>query len=116
MNINWIKCAGDQWCNFFNLNINHSHFDDLEGVYIIWHGAPNPAVIYVGQGNIRDRILAHRDESVIIKYRGFGLFVTWAAVPLTYRDGVELYLADRWHPLVGSQHPNAMPVVVNSPW
>jgi len=46
MILNWIKCGGDQWCDFFNLNLNHSHFDNIEGVYIIWHGAPRAAVVY----------------------------------------------------------------------
>lgn len=116
MILNWIKCSGDQWCNFFNLNLSHSHFDNLEGVYIIWHGAPNPAVVYVGQGNIRDRIEAHRLEAAILQHRTNGLYVTWAPVALTYRDGIERYLAERWSPLVGANYPSVTPIVVNSPW
>ncbi|HBA51413.1 MAG: hypothetical protein UV63_C0054G0007 [Microgenomates group bacterium GW2011_GWC1_43_11] len=116
MILNWIKCGGDQWCDFFNLNLNHSHFDNIEGVYIIWHGAPRAAVVYVGQGNIRDRIAAHRTESAILHYRNNGLFVTWAQVTDSSRNGVERYLANTWNPLVGSQCPYATPIAVNSPW
>lgn len=116
MILNWIKCTGNQWCDFFNLNLNHPHFDNLEGIYIIWHGAPNPAVVYVGQGNIRDRILTHRNEEAITRYRSNGLFVTWAPVASSFRDGVERYLAERWNPLVGRAHPQVMPIQVNSPW
>lgn len=116
MILNWIKCSGDQWCDFFNLNLNHSHFDNLEGVYIIWHGAPGPAVVYVGQGIIRERIRTHRIETAILRYRTNGLYVTWAPVAATYRDGVEKYLIDGWHPLVGDIHPLVAPIEVNSPW
>jgi len=116
MILDWIKCETNQWCNFFNLNLNHSHFDGLEGIYIIWHGAPNPAVVYVGQGNIRDRVTAHRNEQSILAYRQYGLYVTWAQVPIIYRNGVERFLADKWIPLVGSNHPQAIPVPVNQPW
>lgn len=83
---------------------------------MIWHGAPNPAVVYVGQGNIRERILAHRDESAITQYRGNGLYVTWAPVLPTDRDGLERYLAERWNPLVGRAYPQITPIQVNSPW
>lgn len=116
MILNWIKCTGDQWCNFFNLNLNHPHFDNLEGVYIIWHGAPNPAVVYVGQGNIRERIQIHRTEEAILSYRANGLYVTWAPVAPINRDGVERYLAEEWSPLVGDNHPLVNSIEVNSPW
>ena len=111
-----MKCVGDLWCNFYNLNLNHPHFNDLEGIYIIWRGAPNPAVIYIGQGNIKQRIFVHRNEPAITRFGQNELFVTWASVPTSYRDGIERYLADIWNPLVGSQHPNVSPISVNSPW
>ncbi len=116
MILNWIKCTGDQWCDFFNLNLNHPHFDNLEGIYIIWHGAPNPAVVYIGQGNIRNRILAHRTETAILRHRTNGLYVTWTLLDTAYRDGVERYLAEKWHPLEGNSHPSVAPIAVNAPW
>lgn len=117
MILNWIKCETNQWCNFFNLNLGHSHFDGLDGVYIIWHGAPNPAVVYVGQGNIRDRLTAHRNEPAIIAFGlNYALYVTWASVPVPSRNGVERFLADIWNPLVGDSHPQAIPIPVNQPF
>lgn len=83
---------------------------------MIWHGGAEPAVVYVGQGKIRDRILAHRDDSGIQRFASRDLFVTWAAVNSEDRDGVETYLADKWRPKVGEQHPNAPKIEVNSPW
>jgi hypothetical protein len=116
MTLDWQKCTGDQWCNFIKLNLNHSHFDNLEGVYIIWHGAPNPAVVYVGQGIIRDRLNYHRQSQEILGFSNLNLYVTWAEVDSSSRDGVEAYLANYWHPKVGEKHPNAVPIPVNSPW
>lgn len=117
MNLNWIRCEGGIWCNFFNLNLNHPHFNNLEGIYIIWRGTPDPAVVYVGQGSIQQRILAHRNEQTINRFgQNSQLFVTWASVPAAHRDGIERYLANTWSPLVGNQHPNVTPIEVNSPW
>ena len=94
MNLNWIRCHPDQWCNLLTVNLPHAHFDGLEGIYIIWHGEPNPAVVYVGQGIIRDRLAQHRMDSRILAFQGQGLYVTWARVDSTYRDGIERFLAD----------------------
>lgn len=116
MILHWIKCSGEQWCDFLNVNLSHVHFDGLEGVYIIWHGQPNPAVVYVGQGNIRERLTQHRQDAAILAYKSYGLFVTWAKVERQYRDGVEKYFADKWRPKVGKSYPNVFPIEVNSPW
>lgn len=116
MVVNWIKCEGQQWCNFLELNLDHFHFNNLGGVYIIWHGGPNAWVVRVGQGIIRDRLKAHRQELEILKYRKLGLYVTWAAVLPSYRDGIERYLGEIWKPKVGTRFPEAPSIQVNSPW
>lgn len=116
MIVHWMQCLGDQWCGLFDLDLNHSHFNNLSGVYIIWHGGPDAKVVYVGQGNIRERIVAHRTEPEITKYRANRLYVTWTSLPEDYRDGVERYLTDKWYPLVGVEHPRVTPIQVNSPW
>lgn len=116
MNLNWTKCSGEQWCRLLNLNIDHSHFDGLEGVYIIWHGQPDPAVVYVGQGNIRDRLREHRQDPAILAYKDRELYVTWAKVDSAYRDAIEKYLAETWNPKVGKNHPVTISKPVNSPW
>lgn len=116
LQLNWVKCQGDVWCKLKTVNLEHSHFDLKNGVYIIWHGGPNPRVVYVGKGNIKERLTQHRNDSRILRYSHFDLYVTWASVIQSSRDGVEAYLASRWNPLVGSQHPTATHISVNSPW
>lgn len=116
MYLTWIKCTGEQWCQLLNLNLTHSHFDGLEGIYIIWHGQPNPAVVYVGQGNIRDRLTQHRQDPAILAYESQTLHVTWAKVDSVHRDGIERFLAESWKPKVGHNYPLATSLPVNSPW
>jgi len=72
-------------------------------------------MVYVGQGNIRDRLGRHRDDPRIQAYTKFGLYTTWASVESAKRDGVETYLADFYQPLVGERRPDAAPIRVNLP-
>ncbi len=116
MTVAWLKCVGDAWCELNNLNLSHSHFNNLEGVYIIWHGGQNPATVYVGQGNIRDRLSEHRGNANIQAFGSLGLFVTWAEIPVASRGGVEKFLAEYLRQKVGTVHPLALPIPVNLPW
>ena len=88
----------------------------MYGVYVIWHAGPNAATVYVGQGFIRDRLTAHRNDPRIQQFSALGLYVTWASVPSASLEAVEKYLADRLGPRVGEAHPNVLPVSVNLPW
>ena len=115
--LSWNKCEGSAWCPFLTVNLRHPHFQNLEGVYIIWHGGQNPATVYVGQGNIADRLAQHRLDPRILQYSSLGLFVTWASVPAgPLRDGIERYLADKLEPKVGVGYPNVVPIAVALPW
>ena len=116
MRLSWNKCQGDVWCKLNRVNLEHSHFDQMEGVYIIWHGGTVPKVVYIGQGSIRQRIQHHRDNPDVQQYSNLDLFVTWAPVSLESRNGVESHLASKWKPLVGDKHPAVNPIEVNSPW
>lgn len=116
INLRWNKCKGDIWCNLNTVNLNHSHFDNMNGVYIIWHGGNNASTVKVGQGHIKDRIAQHRDDPAIQSYSNIRLYITWASVEPQHRDGVERYLANRLRPLVGDRHPNVQPITVNLPW
>jgi len=116
MHLNWIRCEGDHWCNLLTLNLKHPHFDALEGVYIIWHGAPDPRVVYIGQGVIKERLEEHRNDPSFGGFIDRGLFATWASVAVSSRNGVERYLADKWMPILGERRPDANPIEVNSPW
>jgi hypothetical protein len=116
MQLNWIKCQGDVWCKLNSVNLSHEHFNNRYGVYIIWHGGTKSAVVYVGQGNIKERLAEHRINSEIQSFESVGLYVTWASVPKEYRNGIELYLASKWKPIVGGNYPEVTPIEVNSPW
>ena len=114
MNISWVKCRGDNWCPFETVDLSGV---SAKGVYMIWHGGNPGRVVRVGQGDIADRITKHRSDRKITQHAKSGkLYVTWAAVSVQSRDGVERYLADKWNPLVGDAYPDAHPIAVNSPW
>ena len=118
--LEWAKCTGDRWCDFMALDLEPVVLQ-RHGVYIIWHDGSNhrgPEIVRVGQGDIADRIAAHRGDEEITRYENRGrLFVTWAAVPARSRDGVERYLFDKLVPLAGQRAPDARrPVPVNLPW
>ena len=116
MTLNWQKYTDGSWCVFLSLNLQDKHFDNMEGVYIIWHGGQVPAVVRVGQGKIKDRIAFHRNDPEITKYSPLGLYVTWAAVSAYDRDGVERCLGECLKPKVGTQFPDAPSIPVNMPW
>lgn len=112
--LHWMKCTDDKWCLFANLNLEKV---GEHGVYMVWHGGDAPHVVYVGKGDVADRISRHRNNQKITRHAAKGsLFVTWASVPAPQRDGVERYLADRYSPLEGEDHPAAAPLAVNRPW
>lgn len=114
MTLSWIKCKGDKWCPLNTVDLSSEHFDGKEGVYIIWRGGENAATIRVGQGVIRDRLKAHRDDPEIQDFES--LYVTWATVSAADMDGVEAFLGQRLKPLVGERFPDVDPIVVDLPW
>ena len=116
MQLYWIKCQGEVWCQLDTVNLAHSHFDGMEGVYIIWHGGAKPATVYVGQGSIRKRLTFHRTNPKIQPYRALGLYVTWARVASQDQNGVERFLSEKLKPLVGEEFPDVNPIEVNLPW
>jgi len=113
MQLNWIKCTGNVWCQLETVNLEG--VGDVAGVYLIWHGGLTPRWVRVGQGIIKERLAAHRTDPQILAYRQHGLFVTWASVAHELRDGIEAYLALQCAPLVGERFPQRIPVVVNLP-
>lgn len=98
MNLDWIKCQNEEWCDFLNIKLSHEHFNDLNGVYIIWS---NEVVVRLGSGEIKDRIADHRDNEEITEYPN--LKVTWAKVNANQMEGVEKYLANTLNPVVGER-------------
>ena len=117
LNLNWRKCEGDIWCPFDRLNLDS--VGNVSGVYVIWFEEFDEVfVVYVGQGDIVDRISDHRNDSEIQEYSNyFILYVSWAEVQKSNQSGVEKYLASNLAPLVGKKHPTAPPPIeVNLPW
>lgn len=115
LNVNWVKCEGDVWCDLLALKLDHKHFDNLEGVYIIWHGGQNDNTVRVGQGIIRDRLAAHKQDPDVLAYKQYTLYVTWAKVSADQRDGVERYLAEQLDPKIAERFPDVDPIEVNLP-
>lgn len=111
LTLNWIKCQNDVWCDLKKVNLDHEHFEDLIGVYIIWS---NASVIRLGSGVIKERIYDHRSDFKITAYPN--LKVTWAAVDQNKIEGVEKFLSESLNPLIGERFPDSDPISVNLPW
>ena len=116
MTLDWIKCQGNNWCSLNNLNLDSVNMH-AEGVYIIWYWGSSRKVtpVYVGQGNIRERLTAHRNDPRIQNYAQQTLYVTWAHVSKAEIDGVEAYLGETLNPTIGKVYPQAIPISVNLP-
>ena len=115
--LSWIKCQGDVWCKLNSVNLQHAHFNNRGGVYVIWHGGESPATVYVGQTeDLRDRLRDHRNDERIQKYGSLGLYVTWASVAPGLLDGVERYLGERLRPKVSRHFPDVPPIEARLPW
>jgi hypothetical protein len=114
--LSWNKCEGNVWCPFLTVNLQHPHFQNLDGIYIIWHAGQTPWTVYVGQGNIAQRIATHRLDSRILQFSASGLFVTWSKVDARLRDGVEHYLVEQLRPKVGERSPQVPAIPVKLPW
>ena len=114
MEVEWVKCHDDIWCN-----LERVHLDDVQtvGMYLIWHGGETPRVVRVGQGDIAEHLRWHRKDPKILAFKQYGeLYVTWASVPASKRDGIECHLTETWTPLIGKAFPMIFPIAVNSPF
>lgn len=114
LSLSWVKCQNNAWCGLNTVNLESDHFDGMEGVYVIWRNTDGHAV-RVGQGVIKDRLAAHREDQTVQVYAAAGLSVSWAPVAARYRDGVETFLAVQLKPLVGDRFPDVPPIRVNLP-
>lgn len=114
IDVHWVKSTTDKWLSLQGVDLSDVR---TVGVYIIWHAGQKPRVVRIGQGDIADRLRAHRHDNAVLAYASSGtLFVTWAALPERLLDGVERYLAEYWKPLVGDRFPQVGPIAVNSPF
>lgn len=119
--VKWVKNSqNNEWFDFLRLNLDAAYFNNKVGVYVIWYTSPSSAkVIRVGSGNISERLKDHRMNQEIVKYSSLGsLKVSWVVAdsnPLLISEiqGVELFLSNKYHPLVNDRFPNASEVQIN---
>jgi hypothetical protein len=115
LQIDWAKDAPDRWfpLDFVDLSKINSY-----GVFVIWKpGIPRlrPSLtIMVGHGDVASSLLKARRDFAVNKH-GRDLLVTWAAVDVLYVAGVEAYLVQQLHPLIGMRLPLASVHPVNLP-
>jgi hypothetical protein len=114
--VSWTKCGSDgHYCDLEQLDLGS--ITAGKGVYVIWHQGNPSRVVRIGQGDIADRLAAHRRDREVLAFKRYGkLRVTWAAVPAHQIDGVERHLANTWTPLIGDAFPDVAPLAVNSPF
>lgn len=113
LELTWMRCQVNDWCAFEYLVYA---LIGEEGVYIIWCEGKKDRVVYVGQGDVRERLTAHKQDDKLLACRKYGrLLVTWATVPVLKRDGVERFLVETYKPIIGTRIPAVWPIKVNLP-
>ena len=118
--IAWIKTrvaddVPERWGELFALDLNDEHFDDLEGVYVVWHRGQDP-VLNVGCGPIRSRLHELRCDPAIVKVlQSTEVYVTWARVDPTVQDRVGRYLVTALNPQIIPDLPEVEPIPVDLP-
>ena len=81
------------WSNSASLNSTDWTRNSSKGVYVIWRGIFVWTIVYVGRGDIGDRLYFHQTNLIIQKHRNFGLYARWAAVYAEVaQKGAESYL------------------------
>ena len=115
--IEWEKCKRGAWCILSELDLDHEHFNDMEGVYVIWQGEENPVALRAGQGLIKECLARERDDKDLLAYgEKHKLYVTWAEVNPRFRDGVFRYISEALKPEIENSYPDVSPIGVNLPW
>jgi CheY-like chemotaxis protein len=115
--VQWEKCKRGTWCILAELDLDHRHFNDMEGVYVIWQGEENPVALRAGQGLIRNSLARERnDKDLLAHTENRELYVTWAEVNPRFRDGVLRYVLGALKLEFEDNYPTVRPVRVNLPW
>ena len=98
--LQWIKCEGGSvFCSLVKVDLTEQ---DGDGVYIIWNSETRRAV-YVGQGNIKERLSHHRFSPDVLVYGYDALLATWAFVSdIQNRVAIERYLHRMLTPVASS--------------
>jgi hypothetical protein len=118
LTLHWNRCQGDTWCKLNKVNLDHAHFNDMDGVYVIWHGGSAAATVFVGSGQIRSALIEQRKNVQTQAFNSLGLFVTWARVTKEQQDSVVAFLNKVLKPKVVNSVFHLAPAEsqVNLPW
>jgi CheY-like chemotaxis protein len=115
--VQWEKCERGTWCILSELDLDHGHFNDIEGVYVIWQGEENPVALRADQGLIRECLAKERDDRDLLAGREqHEIYVTWAAVNPRFRDGVVRYIKEALKLELENSYLDVPPIGVNLPW
>ena len=54
--VKWERTDQCYWHELMKLDFSYPEFKRLHGIFIIWHGGPNPKVLFIGQGDIPTKL------------------------------------------------------------
>ncbi|MGD8915161.1 MAG: response regulator [Syntrophobacterales bacterium] len=116
--IEWETCTRGIWCNLSELDLDHEHFNDMEGIYVIWQGVDNPLALRVGHGLIKECLARERNDKEVLAYQRDEIYVTWGKVDRKFCAAIVRYIANILQPELDSSSPDVEPLKVNipSPW
>ncbi len=120
LTLEWMIGADDNWCSFEDIDLSNPCFEKLHGVYVVWYPPSEKCgegrVVCAGQGFIRNKIAAHREDPTLTRYSCHRPLVTWAEVDQSHRESVAAYLNATLKPMHGEFHGHAVQTLVNLPW
>jgi hypothetical protein len=108
LRLEWQKCVSktsNQWCSLHLLDLQDPYIVGVQGVYVVWRNIQGAPVLYVGRGNVAQRLAAFRQHARILEYPRAELLVTWARVDAARIDGVCRYLVEHYRPQLGLKTP-----------
>lgn len=105
---------GFNWHSLSSLNLGT--INDI-GIYVIKTGLAFEYTVYVGQGDVSQRLSTHLRESSVTRHTRVtgNLWVAWAPVQQKYRNGIERYLHDQLNPRESSCWTTDPSIQVNLP-
>lgn len=110
--IDWKRDSANS--NWYKLRDVDFGYITGSGVYLIWHSGVSPRAVYVGQGNIAERLKAHQRDPKIMIFEKFGsLFASWGNVEAQNFDGVERFLIEKYAPVLNGVMPMVPRISVN---
>lgn len=99
LHVQWAKASDSQWFPLAAVDVRQVHD---AGVYVIWHDGRPSRTIYVGHGDIAERLRERQADRAVRMYRKFGrVRVTWAHVAEPLQQSVARYLTEKLKPAFG---------------